>query len=215
MGAALVDITMSLDGFVAGPDPSPDQPLGRGGERLHDWAYGLATFEERHGRTGGTKSADDEVLAEAFGKAGAVVMGRGMFGGGPGPWGDDPWEGWWGDDPPFRVPVFVLTHHAREMLTKDGGTTFTFVTDGVEAAMEQAKAAAGAKDVSVAGGADVIQQCLSAGLVDRMQIHIAPIVLGGGIRLFDRLDDVDIELEKTRVIDSPAVTHLTFRVTTG
>ena len=212
MGAALVDITMSLDGFVAGPDPGPDQPLGRGGERLHDWAYDLATFKERHGRTGGTKNADDEVLAEAIGKPGAVVMGRGMFGGGPGPWGDDPWEGWWGDDPPFRVPVFVLTHHARETLTKDGGTTFTFVTDGVEAAVEQAKAAAGEKDVSVAGGADVIQQCLRAGLVDQMQIHIAPIVLGGGIRLFDRLDDVDIELEKTRVIDSPAVTHLTFRV---
>ena len=215
MGAALVDITMSLDGFVAGPDPGPDKPLGRGGERLHDWAYDLATFKERHGRTGGTKNADDEVLAEAIGKPGAVVMGRGMFGGGPGPWGDDPWEGWWGDDPPFRVPVFVLTHHAREPLTKDGGTTFTFVTDGVEAAVEQAKAAAGEKDVSVAGGADVIQQCLSAGLVDQMQIHIAPIVLGGGIRLFDRLDDVDIELEKTRVIDSPAVTHLTFRVATG
>ncbi len=215
MGAALVDITMSLDGFVAGPDPGPDQPLGRGGERLHDWAYDLATFKERHGRTGGTKNADDEVLAEALGKPGAVVMGRGMFGGGPGPWGDDPWEGWWGDDPPFRVPVFVLTHHARETLTKDGGTTFTFVTDGVEAAVEQAKAAAGEKDVSVGGGADVIQQCLSAGLVDQMQIHIAPIVLGGGIRLFDRLDDVDIELEKTRVIDSPAVTHLTFRVATG
>ena len=212
MGAAHVDITMSLDGFVAGPDPGPDQPLGRGGERLHDWAYDLATFKERHGRTGGTKNADDEVLAEAIGKPGAVVMGRGMFGGGEGPWGDDPWEGWWGDDPPFRVPVFVLTHHARETLAKDGGTTFTFVTDGVEAAVEQARAAAGGKDVSVAGGANVIQQCLRAGLIDEMQIHLAPIVLGGGIRLFDGLDEAGIELEKTRVVDSPAVTHLRFRV---
>ena len=214
MGAVLVDITMSLDGFVAGPDPGPDQPLGRGGERLHDWAYGLATFKERHGRTGGTKNADDEVLAEALGKHGAVVMGRGMFGGGDGPWGDDPWEGWWGDDPPFRVPVFVLTHHVRETLTKDGGTAFTFVTDGVEAAVEQARAAAGGRDVSVAGGADVIQQGLRAGLIDQMQIHLAPIVLGGGIRLFDGLDEAGIELEKTGVIDSPAVTHLTFRVAT-
>jgi dihydrofolate reductase len=209
MTAVLLDITMSLDGFVAGPDPGPDQPLGAGGERLHEWAFALASFKERHGGDGGERNADDEVVAESLARQGAVVMGRGMFGGGPGPWGDDPWEGWWGDDPPFHLPVFVVTHHAREPLVKDGGTTFTFVTDGVPAAVGQAKAAAGDKDVLVAGGADVAQQCLTAGLLDEMQIHVAPMLLGGGIRLFPSLPEL-MKLEKTRVIDSPEVTHLSF-----
>lgn len=211
MGKVASDISMSLDGFIAGPDPSVEQPLGDGGERLHEWAYGLAGFRERHGETGGTSGVDDEVLTEALERSGAVLMGRRMFGGGEGPWGAEPWEGWWGDDPPFRVPVFVLTHHAREPLSK-GGTTFTFVTEGVEAAVEQAKAAAGEKDVSVAGGASVIQQCLRARLLDEMQVHLAPILLGGGTRLFEALGSEPIELEKTGVIDSAAVTHLRFRV---
>ena len=162
MGEIVVDITMSLDGFVAGPDPGPDQPLGRGGERLHDWAYGLTTFKERHGRAGGERNVDDEVMAESLDRQGAVVMGRGMFGGGPGPWGEDPWDGWWGDDPPFRMPVFVLTHHAREPLTK-GSTTFTFVTEGIEAALDRARDAARGNDVLVAGGAQAVQQALRAG----------------------------------------------------
>lgn len=118
MGAVFCDISVSLDGFVAGPDPGPEHPLGMGGERLHDWVYGLATFRERHGETGGLTNADDDVVAESLGTQGAVVMGKNMFGGGTGPWGDVPWEGWWGDDPPFRMPVFVLTHHARNTLTK-------------------------------------------------------------------------------------------------
>jgi dihydrofolate reductase len=139
-------------------------------------------------------------------------MGRRMFGGGEGPWGDEPWEGWWGDDPPFHVPVFVLTNHQREPLVKRGGTTFHFVTHGIEAALEQARAAAGDRDVAIAGGADVVQQYLRAGLVDDFQVHVAPVLLGGGTRLFGDLGTELPELERTRVIDSPTVTHLRYRV---
>ncbi|MEA2332007.1 MAG: hypothetical protein QOH58_2145 [Thermoleophilaceae bacterium] len=208
------DITMSLDGFVAGPNPSQEEPLGEGGERLHEWAYRLASWRERHGMEGGTAGPDDDVLEESLGSAGAVVMGRGMFGGGPGPWGDDPWDGWWGDDPPFGMPVFVLTHHDREPLAK-GETTFTFVTDGIESALDQARAAAGDKDVALGGGADVAQQYLRAGLLDQLQIHVAPVLLGGGVRLFDDRGGELPELECTRVIESPAVTHLRYRVVNG
>jgi dihydrofolate reductase len=214
MGMRLrLDISMSLDGFVAGPNRTLEQPLGEGGERLHEWALPLASWREHHGRSGGEINADDEVVAESLEATGAVVMGRRMFSGGEGPWGDDPRaDGWWGDEPPFRVPVFVLTHHPRETVSKRGGTSFTFVTDGIEAALELARAAAGDKDVLLAGGAGVAQQYLNAGLVDELQIHVAPVLLGGGVRLFDRLGPGPIELETTRVIDSPAVTHLRFRV---
>jgi dihydrofolate reductase len=164
MGRVICDISTSLDGFIAGPNQTLEQPLGEGGEGLHEWAYGLASFRERHGMDGGEASADDEVMKESLAAQGAVVMSRRMFSGGAGPWEDDPnADGWWGDDPPFRVPVFILTHHAREPVTKQGGTTFTFVTDGIEAALEQARAAAGDRDVLVAGGADAIQQSLRAG----------------------------------------------------
>jgi dihydrofolate reductase len=217
MGKVFADISVSLDGFVAGPNPSIEDPLGEGGERLHEWVLELASWREPHGLAGGITGPDDEVMKEAFENVGAVVMGRRMFGGGDGEWGDpawgdQPWEGWWGDDPPFHAPVFVLTHHAREPLAKQGGTTFTFVTEGIESAVEQAREAAGDKDVWVAGGADVVQQSLRAGLLDEIQIHVAPILLGGGTRLFDDLVDVPIQLEKTRVIDSPDVTHLKYRV---
>ena len=138
-------------------------------------------------------------------------MGRRMFSGGEGPWEDDPnADAWWGDDPPFRMPVFVLTHHERDQVAKENGTTFTFVTDGVEAALEQARAAAGDKNVGIAGGATLVQQYLAAGLVDELQIHLAPVFLGGGVRLFDRLGPNLIELQPTRVIESPSVTHLRF-----
>jgi dihydrofolate reductase len=204
------DITISLDGFVAGPNPSLEHPLGEGGERLHEWMVQLASFRERHGLEGGVRNADSEIQEESVRNVGAYLMGRRMFGGGEGPWGDNPWEGWWGDDPPFHVPVFVLTHHARDPLTKQGGTTFTFVTDGIEAALEQARAAAGDRDVIVAGGADVARQYLRAGLLDEFQVHVAPLLLGGGTRLFDDLGSV--ELEGGRVVGSPAVAHLSYRV---
>jgi dihydrofolate reductase len=202
MGKVFVDITMSLDGFIAGPNDGPELGLGEGGERLHEWVFGLASWREPHGLAGGEVDRDSEILGEAIERTGAVVLGRRMFENAKG----------WGDEPPFHVPVFVLTHDPREPMTKKGGTTFTFVTDGIESALEQAKEAAGDKDVSVAGGANTIQQYLSAGLVDEMQIHVAPLLLGGGIRLFGDLETDQIEVEGTGVVESPAVTHLKFRV---
>jgi dihydrofolate reductase len=211
--SVFVDISTSLDGFVAGPNQTLDEPLGEGGERLHEWVVGLASWRERHGRAGGETNVDSDVVEESIASTGAVVMGRRMFSGGRGPWEDDPnADGWWGDDPPFRVPVFVLTHHPRETVTKQGGTSFTFVTDGIESALAQARAAAGEKSVLVAGGANTIQQSLAAGLVDDIQIHVAPVLLGAGVRLFDRVGPEHVKLEGTRVIASPAVTHLRFRV---
>jgi dihydrofolate reductase len=207
------DLSVSLDGFIAGPNQTLEEPLGKGGEQLHQWLTALAIFRERHGLSGGETNADAEVVDESVGATGAVVMGRRMFSGGAGRWEDDPnADGWWGDDPPFRVPVFVLTHHPREAVTKQGGTTFTFVTDGIEAALDQARAAAGERDVSVAGGAEVVQQYLEAGLIDEFQIHVSPVLLGGGVHLFDRLGGEQPKLELTRVVDSPAVTHLKYRV---
>jgi dihydrofolate reductase len=207
------DISMSLDGFIAGPNRTLEQPLGEGGEQLHEWAFRLASWRERHGLSGGETGADDEVAKESLGTTGATVMGRRMFSGGEGPWEDDPnADGWWGDEPPFHGPVFILTHHAREPVEKQGGTTFTFVTDGIEAALEQARSAAGDKDVWVAGGASVIQQYLRVGLVDEFQLHVVPVLLGGGVRLLDDLDAGKPDLELTRVVDSPAVTHLRYRV---
>ncbi|MEA2442406.1 MAG: hypothetical protein QOH76_3830 [Thermoleophilaceae bacterium] len=203
-------IAMSLDGFVAGPNQSEENPLGEGGEQLHEWALELEAWRKPHGREGGVVNASTQVVEEAFENVGASLMGRNMFGG-DGPWGDDPWDGWWGDEPPFHMPVFVITHHEREPLQKEG-TTFTFVTDGIESAFEQAREAAGGKDISLGGGADVAQQYLKAGLIDEMQIHLVPVVLGGGSRLFDNLDGAEIRLEQTRAIEAPGVTHLTYRV---
>jgi dihydrofolate reductase len=213
MARVMCDISMSLDGFVAGPNQTLEHPLGDGGEQLHEWVLGLASWRERHGLEGGTADADSEVVQETVERTGATVMGRRMFSGGAGPWQDDPnADGWWGDEPPFRTPVFVLTHHARETVTKAGGTTFTFVTDGIDVALEQARAAAGGKDVAIAGGASVVQQALEAGLLDELQIHVAPVLLGGGVRLFGDLGTEGIKLESTRVIESPGVTHLRYRV---
>src|SRR3954470_12043367 len=209
------DISMSLDGFIAGPNVAPGQGLGEGGEGLHEWALATHAFREAHGSSGGERNADSEVLDEIVNAAGAHIMGKGMFGGGAGAWddpawGEAPWEGWWGAEPPFHKPVFVLTHHAREPLVK-GETTFTFVTDGIESALEQARAAAGGKDVAIAGGASVAQQYLRAGLLDQFQVSVAPVVLGSGTRLFEGLPP-EIRFEPTRVVDSPAVTHLRYRV---
>lgn len=213
MARVMCDISMSLDGFVAGPNQTLEHPLGEGGEQLHEWVFGLASWRERHGLEGGTSDADSEVVQETVDRTGATIMGRRMFSGGAGPWQDDPnADGWWGDEPPFRTPVFVLTHHARDTVTKAGGTTFTFVTDGIDVALEQAQAAAGSKDVAIAGGASLIQQVLKAGQLDQLQIHVAPVLLGGGVRLFGDLGTEGIKLESTRVIESPGVTHLMYRV---
>ena len=212
MGNVNVDISMSLDGFVAGPNQSLDAPLGEGGELLHEWILATKSWRELHGRSGGEVTPDDEITRESTEAAGATVMGRRMFSGGEGAWDDDPKAlGWWGDDPPFHHPVFVLTQHAREPVTMEGGTTFTFVTDGIESAVDQAKAAAGDKDVTIAGGANTIQQCLRARLVDEVRLHLVPVLLGGGVRLFDGLGNGDVALETIRVIESPNVTHLMLR----
>jgi dihydrofolate reductase len=215
MAKVRLDISVSLDGFVAGPNQTLEEPLGEGGERLHEWITRLASWRETHGLEGGESGPDDEIVAESHDATGAHLMGRRMFSGGSGPWEDDPKaDGWWGDDPPFHGPVFVLTHHAREPVTKEGGTTYTFVTEGIEAALDAARAAAGEKDVLVAGGADVAQQYLRAGLLDELQLHVAPVLLGDGVRLFDD-GTGQIELECTRVVQSPAVTHLTYRPKRG
>ncbi len=202
MGKVTVDITTSLDGFVAGPNDGPDLGLGEGGERLHEWVFDLASWREPHGLAGGETNVDSEVLDEAFRSTGAIVLGRRMFDNARG----------WGENPPFHMPVFVLTHEARGPEAKEGGTTFTFVRDGIESALEQARRAAGEKNIGIAGGANTIQQYVRAGLVDEIQVHIAPLLLGGGIRLFEHLGAGPIELERVRVIDSAAVTHLKFRV---
>ena len=202
---------MSLDGFIAGPKPTPKEPLGQGGEQLHEWVVRLAAWRESHNRSGGETGQDDEVMKETVANTGAVIMGRRMFSGGEGPWEDDAnADGWWGDNPPFHVPVFILTKHAREKEVKNGGTSFTFVTGGIESALAQAKDAAGDKDISIAGGASIIQQFIKAGYLDELQIHLVPVLLGGGTRLLEDLGNP--KLEKIRVIDSPLVTHLRFRV---
>jgi dihydrofolate reductase len=198
VGKVFVDITMSLDGFIAGPNDGPEQGLGEGGERLHEWIFGLASWREPHGLEGGEENEDSELLDEAMQRSGAVIVGRRMFDNAHG----------WGEDPPFRKPVFVLTHEAREPEEKEGGTTFTFV-EGVEDALGRARAAAGARDVAVGGGAQTIQQFLRAGLVDEMQVHVAPLLLGGGIRLFDDIEE-PLEVSGLQASASPAVAHLRF-----
>ncbi len=204
-------ITMSLDGYIAGPNQSLEDPLGEGGEQLHEWALKLKSFRETHGEPGGETGTNDDVFREMFANVGATIMGRNMFGGGPGDWGDGSWKGWWGDNPPYHHPVFVLTHHAREPLAMEGATTFIFVTDGIESALRQAKEAAGGTDILLGGGASVAQQYLAAGLLDEMELHVVPLVLGGGERLLDNLGS-DVKLEPLRTVEGPGVTHLKYRV---
>ncbi len=212
MGIVRLQITMSLDGFVAGPDQSVENPLGIGGMKLHEWAFELGAWRGQHGLEGGEVNASTPVVEESLANIGAGLMGRNMFGGGPGPWGGEPWNGWWGEDPPFHVPVFVLTHHAREPLERQGGTTFFFVTEGIEAALVRAREAAGGKDVVIGGGANVAQQYLAAGLVDELNLSVAPLILGSGARLLDGLAGTSLELEQVRAVEAPGVTHLRYRV---
>ena len=204
-------ISMSLDGFVAGPDQSVDNPLGIGGEQLHEWVVSLAEWRAPHGLPGGEVNESSNVVKESQAGIGATIMGRNMFGGHPGPWSpNDLWTGWWGDNPPFHHPVFVLTHHTREPLEMEGGTTFTFVTDGIESALEQAHRAAGGQDVALAGGANAAQQYLRAGLLDEMEIHLVPVLLAGGERLFNGVGTDLHGLELVRALATPKVTHLKF-----
>ena len=204
-------IAMSLDGFAAGPRQSIDHPLGVGGMRLHQWAFKLAAWRAEHDLPGGEVNASSAVLEDARANVGATIMGRNMFGGHPGAWSEaHPWNGWWGDDPPYHHPVFVVTHHPREPLTMSGGTTFTFVTDGVASALAQATRAAGGRDVVLAGGAAIARQYLVAGLVDEMLLHLVPTLLGAGERLFDGVGDDLHGLALARTVAAPDVTHLLF-----
>jgi dihydrofolate reductase len=209
MSKVKVSMAVSLDGYVAGPNQTLEEPLGEGGEQLHEWMFDLEIFNRIHGRQGGEVNESTPIVEEFIENVGAFVMGRNMFGGGPGEW-DESWRGWWGDEPPYHAPVFVLTHHAREPLPMEGGTTFYFVTDGIESALEQARAAAGGRDVLIAGGASAVQQYLAAGLIDRLTLSIAPVLLGGGTRFF--AEGAAAELEPVGAVEAPGVTHLRYRV---
>jgi dihydrofolate reductase len=207
------EIAMSADGYVAGPNQSEEHPLGEGGMALHEWVFKLDAWQQAHGRSGGEVNPSSQVVEEAMENVGAVIMGRNMFGGGPGPW-DDSWRGWWGEDPPFHVPTFVLTHHEREPLVMDGGTTFHFVTDGIESALTQAREAAAGKDIRLGGGAEAAQQYLAAGLIDELQLNVVPLLLGEGERLFENVG-ADLTLAQTRVVHTPEVTHIRYKVEAG
>jgi dihydrofolate reductase len=208
MSSVTCHISISLDGFAAGPHQSIENPLGEGGMRLHEWAFATASWREQQGLDGGERNSDSEVVEEVVQGVGAYIMGRKMFGVGEGPW-DETWTGWWGENPPYHKPVFVLTHHSREPLSMQGGTTFTFI-DGIESALAQARTAAGEEDVAIAGGASVVRQYLAAGLLDELYLHIVPIVLGAGERLLDGVGDPI--LQPVKVVASPAVTHIKYRV---
>jgi dihydrofolate reductase len=210
MSKLRLSMSMSLDGFVAGPDQSEEHPLGVGGEQLHKWLLPLKAFRETHGGEGGEVNASTPIAEGILGGTGATIMGRNMFGGGPGPWAEKRWNGFWGDDPPYHHPVFVLTRFPREPLELHGGTTFHFITDGIESALEQARAAAGGNDVSLGGGANTVQQYLSAGLLDEMLISVVPVLLGGGARLFDNLEEPGPQLRQVEVVEAPGVTHIRY-----
>jgi dihydrofolate reductase len=210
MSKVKATITMSLDGYVAGPSQSTENPLGIGGEQLHEWLIPLQAFREGHGEEGGEVNASTPIAEGILGNVGATIMGRNMFGGGPGPWGDEPWRGYWGDEPPYHHPVFVLTRHAREPLELHGGTTFYFVTDGIGSALTEARAAAEDEDVSIGGGASVVQQFLAAGYLDELVVSVRPILLGFGARLFDNLGEPLPALRQVEAIDAPGVTHIRY-----
>ena len=200
--------SISLDGYGAGPNQSLDNPLGVGGEALHDWFVGTRTFRQMSGRDGGTTGIDDDFAARGFKNVGACILGRNMFGPVRGPWPDESWKGWWGDEPPYHVPVFVLTHHARKPLAMAGGTTFHFVTDGIHAALQRAREAAGELDVRIGGGAATIRQYLQAGLVDEMHLTISPVLLGRGESLLAGIDLLQLGYRCTEQVTTPAALHV-------
>jgi dihydrofolate reductase len=202
------NLSMSVDGFSAGPDQREDQPLGAGGEALHEWVFATRTWRARTGEGGGSTGVDDDFLIQGDAGVGATVMGRNMFGPVRGEWPDESWRGWWGEEPPYHHDVFVLTHHAREPIPMAGGTTFHFVTDGIESALDQAFSSAGGLDVRLGGGASTVQQYLRAGLVDELHVAIAPVVLGGGTRLFDDDGGLPVGYEVAELIAAPTVAHV-------
>jgi len=212
MSKLIADLSMSLDGFVAGPEPSQKDPLGIGGEQLHEWAFAATAWRQEHGLEGGADNADSALVESLRARIGAGIMGRKMYSGGSGGWEDDPNpRGWWGDDPPFHHHVYVLTGHEREPLQMEGGTTFHYVTDGVQSAYEQAVAASGGKDVQVHGGGSTVSQFLRAGLLDELTVHVAPVFLGSGARLLDDVPAGRLERLNTLASDT-GVVHVSYRV---
>jgi dihydrofolate reductase len=203
--------TISLDGYGAGPDQSVDNPLGAGGEALHDWIVSTRSWLQTHGKEGGTGGIDDDFAARSSKNVGAWIMGRNMFGPIRGPWPDTNWKGWWGKNPPFHGPVFILTHHARPPIQMEGNTTFHFVTGGIDEALEQARKAADGMDVQIGGGASTIQQYLRAGLIDELHVAIAPVLLGGGERLFEGVDLPALGYECVQFAGSEKATHFVLR----
>ncbi|HYZ93382.1 MAG TPA: dihydrofolate reductase family protein [Actinomycetota bacterium] len=200
--------SISLDGYGAGPDQSLDTPLGVGGEELHDWMVSTRTFKRTYGEEDGTTGVDDDFTARGFEGIGSWILGRNMFGPVRGPWPDESWKGWWGDNPPYHAPTFVLTHHAREPLEMEGGTVFHFVTDGIEAALDRAREAAGGQDVRLLGGVSTIRQYIEARLVDEMHIAISPILLGSGEHLFSGLDLPALGYECVEHVPTESATHV-------
>ena len=211
MSKLRANMMTSLDGYAAGPDQSPENPFGIGGLQLCEWLFALKAFRETHGEEGGEVNASTPIVEGWFENVGATVMGRNMFGGGPGPWGADPWMGFWGENPPYHHPVFILTHHPRDSVEMQGGTSFNFVTDGIESALEQARDAAGGKDVSLGGGPSTIQKYVAAGLLDELLISLVPVFLGAGERLLDNLGAAPRRPVQTEVVEAPGVTHLRYR----
>jgi dihydrofolate reductase len=202
------NLAMSVDGFVAGADQSLEEPLGVGGEQLHEWMFRTRSARRMIGQEGGEEGIDEELWVEGTTGIGATIMGRNMFGPVRGPWPDESWTGWWGDEPPYHHPVFVLTHHARPSVEMEGGTTFHFVTGGIEEALRSAVEAARGQDVRIGGGASTVRQYLQAGLVDLLHVPIAPVLLGAGERLFDGLDDLPAGYEVRDIVCSPIVAHV-------
>lgn len=212
MSRLRVGLTMSLDGYVAGPNQDEENPLGVGGLALHEWMFRVQEFRQMHGQEGGDVNASSTVLSERWTNIGATIMGRNMFGPVRGPWPDETWRGWWGEDPPFHHAVFVLTHYPRGQMEMEGGTIFHFVSDGIESALQQARDAARGLDVSLPGGASVVNQYLAAGLVDEIDISIAPLILGAGERLLDGLGPEALKLKQIRAVDAPGVTHIRYEI---
>ncbi len=217
MGQVRAHVMVTLDGYLAGPDMSPEQPFGSGMDGFLDWIFKLETFRQQIGMDGGKTGPSNDVIRETQVGLGATIIGRNMFGGSPGPWGpgrwgDEPWRGWWGDNPPYHTPVFVLTHHAREPLEMEGGTTFYFITEGIEVALERAREAAGDLDVRIGGGAATLNQYLAAGHVDELELHLVPKIAGAGQRLFENLGATRPQMELVRTVEAPEVTHLKYRI---
>ncbi len=211
MGIVRFQQSVSIDGYSAGPNQSEAEPLGEGGEELHEWMFKTPAWLKDHGKTGGEENASNQVAEELGSGYGAVIMGRNMFGPiGGGDWGDGSWKGWWGDNPPYHTDTYILTHHEREPVEMEGGTTFHFVTDSIESALERARYSAGEYDVQLAGGASTLQVYLAAGLVDEFELTISPRILGDGERLMDNVGD--LKVERIRVIEGPDAIHVKYRV---